>query len=180
MVYTGSNPAKGFSSSTLHHTLLSLANCFGTFFVCCWKQKTLHTAKITSVYCHMETNVVFVVLQLLPCSALGRVPNDQAVYLLMGPVPNQSGGLDSYPCLNTGSQAGFIPSFSQISGVSNYESVPQQAFATCSHGASSAGTLALVPRGGGVLPPSHFDQPVPFSCVMTPRALGAFVNRASV
>lgn len=32
MVYTGSSPAEGFSSSTLHHTLLSLANCFGTFF----------------------------------------------------------------------------------------------------------------------------------------------------
>lgn len=30
MVYTGSNPAEGFSSSALHHTLLSLANYSGT------------------------------------------------------------------------------------------------------------------------------------------------------
>lgn len=50
-------------------------------FACCWNPKTFHTAKITSVCCHIDTNVVFVVLQLLSCSALSCVPND----LLTGP-----------------------------------------------------------------------------------------------
>lgn len=48
-------------------------------FACCWNLKTFHTAKITSVCCHIDTNVVFVVLQLLPCSALSCVPNDLQV-----------------------------------------------------------------------------------------------------
>lgn len=177
MVYTGSSPAEGFSSSTLHHTLLSLANCFGTFFVCCWNQKTCHTVKITSVYCHMDTNIVFVVLQLLSCSALRYVPNDQAIYLLMGHLLNQSGELDSYPCLNTRSQAGFIPSFSQISGVSTYETIPQRPFATQVHGAPSARTITLVPQKEDMLPCSHFIQLVAFSCAMTPRALAVFLNQ---
>lgn len=45
-------------------------------FVCSWNLKTFHTAKITSVCCHIGTNVVFVVLQPLPCSALSCVPSD--------------------------------------------------------------------------------------------------------
>lgn len=68
MVYTGSNPAEGFHPQhyTTHycHWQITLA-----LLVCCWNLKTFHTAKITSVCCHIDTNVGFVVLQLLPCSA---------------------------------------------------------------------------------------------------------------